>query len=563
MKNDIFLDKVVAIVGAKNVISQKKKTDFYSTGIRIGEGLVEFVLFPKNLWDLWRILEQCIAFNKIIIMQAANTGLTGGSTPDGDSYDRDVVIINCLSIDKLTLINNATQVIALPGTTLYQLEKALLPYYRGPHSIIGSSCIGASVIGGVCNNSGGNLVNRGPAYTELSLFARLNKAGKLELINHLGIDLGETPELILHNLQSSNYDPLSVPLTDRCASDSQYVTRLRDLDASSPARFNADPRRLYESSGCAGKIAVFAVRLDTFPLPQEEKLYFLGTNNPDNFTNLRENILRNSPELPDMAEYMHSSYFDASSRYCKDIFLFIKYFGTTFLRKFLYIKKSVDQFFCDTKIFPNNVTDLFLQFISNLFPSHIPQRICSYRKKYDHLMFFLTSDGSINSIKNILDKEKSISNDFEYIECTVKEAKDLLLHRYVAGSAPSRYKMLNSKDSGEILPLDVAFPRNCKEWHNIIPSDILSKMEVSFVMSHFFCMVFHLDFVVKKGVDAQSVKEEILKFFDEKNVKYPAEHNVGNLYKADKELASFYRNLDPTNTFNAGVGKMSKRKFYN
>ena len=63
--------------------------------------------------------------------------------------------------------------------------------------MIGSSCIGASVIGGICNNSGGSLVQRGPAYTEMSLFARINEDGKLTLVNHLGIDLGETPEQIL------------------------------------------------------------------------------------------------------------------------------------------------------------------------------------------------------------------------------------------------------------------------------------------------------------------------------------------------------------------------------
>ena len=48
---------------------------------------------------------------------------------------------------------------------------------KNPHSVIGSSCIGASVIGGICNNSGGSLVKRGPAYTELALFAQLDRAG--------------------------------------------------------------------------------------------------------------------------------------------------------------------------------------------------------------------------------------------------------------------------------------------------------------------------------------------------------------------------------------------------
>ena len=72
------------------------------------------------------------------------------------------------------------------------IELLLKPLGREPHSVIGSSCIGASVLGGVCNNSGGALVQRGPAYTEMALFAQINEEGKLELVNHLGIDLGET-----------------------------------------------------------------------------------------------------------------------------------------------------------------------------------------------------------------------------------------------------------------------------------------------------------------------------------------------------------------------------------
>ena len=72
--------------------------------------------------------------------------------------------------------------------------KVLKPLGREPHSVIGSSCIGASVVGGICNNSGGSLVQRGPAYTELALYGRVNADGTAELVNHLGIDLGSTPK---------------------------------------------------------------------------------------------------------------------------------------------------------------------------------------------------------------------------------------------------------------------------------------------------------------------------------------------------------------------------------
>ena len=77
----------------------------------------------------------------------------------------------------------------MAGSTLFDLEKKLDKYNRDPHSVIGSSCIGASIVGGVCNNSGGALVQRGPAYTELSLYAKINSDKKLELVNDLGLSL--------------------------------------------------------------------------------------------------------------------------------------------------------------------------------------------------------------------------------------------------------------------------------------------------------------------------------------------------------------------------------------
>ena len=46
------------------------------------------------------------------------------------------------------------------------------------------------------------LLQRGPAFTEKSLFARINDAGELQLINHLGIDLGETPEAMAKAMAS-------------------------------------------------------------------------------------------------------------------------------------------------------------------------------------------------------------------------------------------------------------------------------------------------------------------------------------------------------------------------
>ena len=75
------------------------------------------------------------------------------------NYDRDIVLISTRRLDGVQLINQGEQVVCLPGATLDRLERELAPLGREPHSVIGSSCIGASVLGGVCNNSGGALVN--------------------------------------------------------------------------------------------------------------------------------------------------------------------------------------------------------------------------------------------------------------------------------------------------------------------------------------------------------------------------------------------------------------------
>ena len=47
---------------------------------------------------------------------------------------------------------------------------------------------------------------------------------------------------------------------------------------------------------------------------------------------------------------------------------------------------------------------------------------------------------------------------------------------------------------------------------------------------------------------------------DQRGALYPAEHNFGHRYTADGNLREFYHSLDPTNTFNPGIGRTSKRK---
>lgn len=205
-----------------------------------------------TLVEQWRVLQACVAADKIVIMQAANTGLTEGSTPNG-TYERDVVLINTYRMDGLHLLKGGAQFLALPGSTLFALEKPLDPLGRQPHSVIGSSCIGASVVGGVCNNSGGSLIERGPSYTELSLYAQIDENGALHLVNHLGILLGDDPEGILRRVQTGTFSDTDLDASNKKASDTDYTRIVRAIDAQTPARFNGDTRCLHESAGCGGQ----------------------------------------------------------------------------------------------------------------------------------------------------------------------------------------------------------------------------------------------------------------------------------------------------------------------
>ncbi|EOY3626722.1 D-lactate dehydrogenase [Enterobacter hormaechei] len=559
--NTTFINELSRLVGHSHLLTDPAKTARYRKGFRSGQGEALAVVFPGTLLELWRVLSACVAADKIILMQAANTGLTEGSTPNGNDYDRDIVIISTLRLDKLHLLDKGEQVLAFPGTTLYSLEKALKSLGREPHSVIGSSCIGASVIGGICNNSGGSLVQRGPAYTEMSLFARIDENGKLTLVNHLGIDLGVTPEQILSKLDDDRVKDEDVQHDGRHAHDHDYITRVRDINADTPARYNADPDRLFESSGCAGKLAVFAVRLDTFPAEKKQQVFYIGTNQPEVLTEIRRHILAEFTHLPVAGEYMHRDIYDIAERYGKDTFLMIDKLGTDKMPFFFTMKGRTDAMLEKVSLFKPHFTDRFMQKLGNVFPAHLPERMKTWRDKYEHhLLLKMAGDGIDEAQSWLTEFFKTADGDF--FACTPEEGSKAFLHRFAAAGAAIRYQAVHSEEVEDILALDIALRRNDTEWFEHLPPEIDSKLVHKLYYGHFMCYVFHQDYIVKKGVDAHALKEQMLALLHERGAQYPAEHNVGHLYKAPETLKQFYRKNDPTNSMNPGIGKTTRKKYW-
>ncbi len=560
LSRDALLAQMRQIVGASHVLTDEQSTRRFRKGHRTGEGNVLAVVRPGSLLEQWRILQAAVAADRIVIMQAANTGLTGGSTPDGDDYDREIVLISTLRITGVQLINDGQQVVCLPGATLDRLEQALAPLNREPHSVIGSSCIGASVLGGICNNSGGALVRRGPAYTELALYAQVKDDGSLELVNHLGIDLGDSPEEILTRLQNGDYTPQQVRNEEHAkASDARYGEHVRDVDADTPARFNADPSRLFEASGSAGKLCLFAVRLDTFP-KEPSTVFYIGSDDPHDLTEVRRHLLAKLPRLPIAGEYIHRTAFDIGEKYGKDTFLVIDKFGTARVPAAFAMKSRVDGFF--ERFGLRGVTDKVIQALMNLLPSHLPARMREYRDRYEHHLLVRVSNDTLEQTRAFLTEYFSGSASGAFFECDADEGRKAFLHRFAIAGAAIRYREAHRSSVEDILALDIALRRNDRDWVETLPQEMEEQIIHKLYYGHFFCHVFHQDYIVRKGIDPIEMEHRMWKLLDARRAEYPAEHNVGHLYVAKPALAGFYRKLDPTNTFNPGIGHTSKKKHW-
>ncbi|MEM8945202.1 MAG: D-lactate dehydrogenase [Planctomycetota bacterium] len=561
MSNPNLVETFRGIVGAKHVLTKDADTAYYRSGFRYGFGGALAVVFPGSLLEQWRVLQAAVEANCVIIMQATKTGLTGGSSPSGFDYDRKVVIINTGRLKKFKLLDGGKQALALPGTTLFELGQELKKIGREPHSVLGSTTIGATVVGGVANNAGGALCKRGSSYTELALFARVNHDGHLELVNHLGINnLGDSAEEILSKVDEGNFSDDDLEGFDKAASDLDYVNRIRNLEADVPNRYNADPKRLYEVSGSAGKVACFAVRVDTYPLPKKKQVFFLGTNDPDQFVTLRTHILKNFQHLPEMCEYMNRATFDVAEQYGKDVALAIKYLGTERLPKAYALKAKAEYLLNKVPFLPKYLPDIFLYYVGKLFPQHLPKRLLDYRDQFEYYLILVTADDAIDEARQYLENDWSNIEGVGFFECSEQEQEAALLHRFSAAGAGIRYQNIHQRTTEEVLALDIALLSRDPEWVEDLPEEITKDMVLALYYGHYMCHVFHHTYLYRKGTDLEKIKAVMLERLEAKAAKFPAEHNVGHMYEAEQTLQEFYAELDPTNTFNPGIGKTKKTK---
>jgi D-lactate dehydrogenase (quinone) len=525
----------------------------YRAGYRIGGGAAVAVVRPHTLLELWRAAQICVQHQAIIILQAANTGLTGGSTPCG-SYDRPVVVISTLRLDAVVPIEDGKAAICLAGSTLTKLEQAIAPFDRSPHSVIGSSCIGASVVGGICNNSGGALVRRGPAFTRHALFARIGSDGTLELVNHLGRFLGADPEDVLRRLDAG--DP-GIPEDENGSSSGlpdDYVEHLRQSDGS-PARYNADPRRLFEASGCAGKLIVFAVRVPTFPAPRTEQTFLVTTDDPPRLEALRRSILSELAIVPSTCEYMDRNTRDLAARYGRDICHLLAVFGPSAMPKILGAQKWLDGLGERFGLGPSMSARLS-QALFRFTPHPLSKKLRKLMDRHEHALIMTTDDEGISPLNALLQRACRDSS-IAHTRLDPGQSEAALRLRFASAGATVRIEAM-SRQSAILAALDMALPKNAVDWTFVLPERLERMVLAKAAYGHFMCHVFHLDYVLRPGVDREAFELEVKALVEKRGGQMPAEHNFGHLYQAPAAVAEFYRSLDPTNTLNPGIGKTSR-----
>ena len=80
--------------------------------------------------------------------------------------------------------------------------------------------------------------------------------------------------------------------------------------------------------------------------------------------------------------------------------------------------------------------------------------------------------------------------------------------------------------------------------------------------AHLGCNVVHEDIAFPRGVDLDQCKSNMKHVIEAEGGKLPAEHGHGTEYTAPPVVQQRWRNMDPRNVLNPGVGGLEYGKDY-
>ena len=549
-----LVQRLKSLVGDEHVVVGRD-TAFYTKGARIGSGHASAVVRPGSFSEAAQVVQACVDAGVAVIPQGANTSLTGGSVPRDDT-GRSVVVVNMRRLSKLIPLDaEARHVLAFSGAGIHDLSNLCDGMQRESHSVLGSIFLNPSVGGGVALGSGGTQLRKGPVYTERVLYLRVNEGRRVEVVDTLGLAPRSLQGVsVLEALDRG--DGVVVPEGEeegpgRASHDAEYPERVCRLDGG-VSRFNADTRGV-EAVRSEGKVLILASVHSTFPKPQRTQTLWIGCRDFSVAHALRRVCLESPEDLPSSLEYINRDAFDVIDRAGRVLCTFLHVFGIGQLLTTLWdLKKSVESLpGCDRLI------DKLLYYVNPLMPKTLSPRLHTCGQKFDHNLLITVDDLGNGGFDRLLSKLEAVIQEqapgaVEYYKCSPSEGDDAMHFRFVMGTA---FRSYCSGRGLKGMSFDYALPKNYEETPELHGIDVLEKrMRVS----HFGCGVFHEELIFPPGVtpvDAQkvSVKHGI----DSLGGALPAEHGHGSEYCAPPATQSRWEQIDPTNSFNPGVGKSS------
>jgi len=545
--------KLGGIVGSSYV-----KENYTQKGSRLGKGTALCYCQPATMSEAIKALQACVDADVAVIPQGANTSLTGGSVPHDTRMDRPTVILNLRRLTKILPIGEDTkQVLCFSGAGIYDLKTLMESKGRESHSVLGSIFLNPSVAAGVAFGSGGTQIRKGPSWTERALYCKVNKDGKVELVNTLGLKDGGDPCGFLektNELKPDDFDP-------KCkapASWPKYGESIRKID-DKVSRYNADCTGL-ECCRSEGKVMILATIHDTYEPPKKIKTLWISCKDFQMVHDLKKEVcLKSADTMAKSCEYMNKEVVDGVNAAGRILIKMIDIVGMQRLEPLWNLKLMIEMI---PLPFTGIICDKFLWWFNGIVPRPLPTQLEALTQEFTHhclTEFADYSEGESDRLMAELEKfiAKQPKGSIKYQICEGADAQRAVLFRFVVAPAFRTFAIGKGLQG---LSIDYALPKNYTQYPPLPEKEY--PIENRWMYSHFGCNVFHEDLTFLPKVDVEVGRFEIKHAVDHVGGKLPAEHGHGTEYPAPKDMQQRWMETDPLNVMNPGVGGTSCFKEY-
>lgn len=573
--------KLARRVGSEHVITDGKASAAYTRGARIGDGRALAVVRPGTLSEAVDVLQLCVDAGVAVLPQGANTGLTGGSVPRADDGHggppRPTVVVNMRRLKRITPIDGGKRLVCLAGAGIRDAAEVANGFGRESHSVLGSIFLNPTVAAGVAFGSGGTQVRKGPVFTERALYCRVDENGKVQIVNTTGIRAPSNIHLFAKlqegMIEDADVDPGAARVPAHDASYAARVCAVEDGSKDKPgsesadsgvARFNADTHGL-EVNRSEGKVLILATVHDTFAKPRAQQTMWIACRDLDTAQRLRrEVLLASAADLPTACEYMDRDSFDVVDGAGRVLCLLLRGLGISErLSTLMSLKSRVEAL---PLPFADIIPDKIMYLLNRVAPAPLPAEMMELARGHDHNLLLNVGDFGDGGMERL---EKRLG---DFVEAQPEGAvtvhrcseRDARLATYVRFACAPAFRTWCVGRGSQGVSVDYALRKDDAALPalSLAEEDSVPVPVTRMRYSHFGCNVVHEDLEYARGADTHAAKMAFKRAVEARGGRLPAEHGHGTEYHAPPDAQGRWKQTDPTNSLNPGVGGLPVEPWY-